>query len=143
MDPINVNEIQGLWSYLKSIDWSDHWLKALGAFHLTCITITILSRNSTTAQAFYFAFLLVAVYAAETINKWAAENYRLFSRQQYFDSNGLFISVVYSLPILFNCLVIVILWLRNTVLLMSEVKRLKIKKIIIDDKRREEEKKEK
>ena len=33
---------------------------------------------------------------------------RKFTRQQYFDSSGLFISIVFSVPILINCLVIVV-----------------------------------
>ena len=33
---------------------------------------------------------------------------RKFTRQQYFDSSGLFISIVFSVPILMNCLVIVV-----------------------------------
>ncbi|XP_050400139.2 transmembrane protein 18 [Patella vulgata] len=140
MDPIEVNEIQGVWSYLKTIDWSDNWLKYLGGFHLLCIVLTVLTRHSTTIQAFYFVFLLLAIYSAEYINEWAATNYKLFSKQQYFDSNGMFVSIVYSCPILFNCLVIVILWLWNTGVLLNEIKRMKIRKMAAAAKQKEDKK---
>ena len=34
--------------------------------------------------------------------------FRVFSRQQYFDSKGLFISIVFSVPILLNCMIMVV-----------------------------------
>lgn len=34
--------------------------------------------------------------------------FRVFSRQQYFDSKGLFISIVFSVPILMNCMIMVV-----------------------------------
>lgn len=48
------------------------------------------------------------VYFSETINTLAAEHWRLFSREQYFDSNGLFISTVFSIPILLNCMLMIV-----------------------------------
>lgn len=48
------------------------------------------------------------VYFSETINEYAAFNWKMFSRQQYFDSKGLFISVVFSVPILLNCMLMVV-----------------------------------
>ena len=34
--------------------------------------------------------------------------FQLISRHQYFDSGGLFISIVMSMPMLFNCSIIVV-----------------------------------
>jgi hypothetical protein len=34
--------------------------------------------------------------------------YSLFSRQQYFDNQGMFISLVFSVPILLNCMIMVV-----------------------------------
>lgn len=48
------------------------------------------------------------VYFSESINELAAFHWSSFSRQQYFDSQGLFISVVFSVPILLNCMVLVV-----------------------------------
>ena len=33
---------------------------------------------------------------------------RMFSRLQYFDSSGLFITLVYNVPLLINCLVMIV-----------------------------------
>lgn len=47
-------------------------------------------------------------YFSANINELAARNWQLFSRQQYFDSDGFFISVVFSMPILLNCMLILV-----------------------------------
>lgn len=51
---------------------------------------------------------MLLVYFSENINELAAENWQSFSRQQYFDSNGLFISTVFSIPILLNCMLMIV-----------------------------------
>lgn len=125
--PIKVNEINGLLEYLKSIDWTEPWFSALGIFHVSCAILTVITRKTGVLQSVYFAVLMLLILCAEYINQWAAKNWSLFSRQQYFDSNGLFISVVFSVPLLINCLVIVVSWLWDVGLLISSVKQLKIR----------------
>ncbi|GAB1606265.1 transmembrane protein 18-like isoform X1 [Argonauta hians] len=127
METIQTDQITGLWSYLESVDWSERWFLGLGVFHVLCALLTIFTKSHGTSQSLHFAVMLLLVYSAKYINEWAATNYRLFAQQQYFDSNGLFISLVFSVPILLNCLVIVILWLWNVGHLIAEVKRTKYK----------------
>ncbi|KAF3420672.1 hypothetical protein E2986_11360, partial [Frieseomelitta varia] len=52
---------------------------------------------------------------------------RLFSRQQYFDSNGLFISIVFSVPILLNCMIMIASWLYQSSQLMTSLKRAQLR----------------
>lgn len=77
-------------------------------FHVTLTALTLLTRNHHTTQAILFCFLLLSVRCSQTINQYAAENWKRFSRQQYFDSQGMFISVVFSMPVLFNCMMMVV-----------------------------------
>ncbi|EDO32237.1 predicted protein [Nematostella vectensis] len=51
------------------------------------------------------------VYASEQLNILGERHWRKFAREQYFDSSGLFISVILSVPVLFNCFVILVSWL--------------------------------
>ncbi|XP_039275216.1 transmembrane protein 18-like, partial [Nilaparvata lugens] len=55
----------------------------------------------------FFHFAVLLVYFSENINELAANNWRIFSKQQYFDSKGLFISIVFSVPILLNCMIMI------------------------------------
>lgn len=123
--PIKIDEIQGMWTYLASIDWYDPWFRYLLLFHVVCCAVTILIRRRTGFQFVWFGFLLLLVFFAENINEWAALNYKLFSKQQYFDSNGLFISTIFSTPILINCLIMVVFWLLDMSRLMMDVRHVK------------------
>ncbi|KAL1500886.1 hypothetical protein ABEB36_006307 [Hypothenemus hampei] len=57
----------------------------------------------------------------------ASSHWQIFSRQQYFDSNGLFISVVFSIPILMNCMMMVGNWLYQSTQLMTTLKTAQLK----------------
>ena len=86
-----------------------------------------MTRNHANFQIILFLALLLLVYFSESINEVAASNWRLFSRQQYFDSNGLFISVVFSVPILMNCMIMVASWLYQSSQLMTSLKRAQLR----------------
>jgi hypothetical protein len=51
---------------------------------------------------------VAAIYFAETINKLAANNWKHFSRQHYFDPQGVFISVVFSGPLIIISLILLV-----------------------------------
>ncbi|XP_017773255.1 PREDICTED: transmembrane protein 18 [Nicrophorus vespilloides] len=126
---IEVNQINGFLSFIWSIEWRDPWIIALFSFHLTITLMALLTRNYGNLQALLFFFLLLLVYFSEKINEIASNNWHIFSRQQYFDSNGLFISVVFSMPILLNCMLMVGQWLYQSTQLMKNLKLAQLKEI--------------
>ncbi|XP_075168415.1 transmembrane protein 18 [Haematobia irritans] len=129
IDPnfVEVNEVTDYWSFLMSIDWWDWWLIGLVLLHIITTTTTLMTRNNTNFQIFLFLILLSAVYFSESINEYAALNWRSFSKQQYFDSNGLFISTVFSIPILLNCMILIGAWLYNSTQMMAKLKVAQLK----------------
>lgn len=127
MDPVNIDGIDGLIGFITSIDWSEKWLMGLMLVHVLVFTTTILTRNHGNFQAVLFFILLMLVYVSENINEVAAKHYRYFSRQQYFDSKGLFISVIFSIPLLINCLLMVCNWLYASGTLMVKLKRAQLR----------------
>uniref|UniRef100_A0A1B0DM28 Transmembrane protein 18 n=1 Tax=Phlebotomus papatasi TaxID=29031 RepID=A0A1B0DM28_PHLPP len=105
---IEVNEIQDILGFLKSIDWYDPLCLALISFHIIVTLATLFTRNHGNFQVLLFLLLILLVYFSESINEFAAHNWRTFSRQQYFDSKGMFISIVFSVPILLNLMLMVV-----------------------------------
>ncbi|XP_020288130.1 transmembrane protein 18 [Pseudomyrmex gracilis] len=124
---IATDSIDGIWPFLQSIDWRDPWLAVVLTFHIVVTMTALMTRNHANFQIILFLVLLLLVYFSETINEVAATNWMVFSRQQYFDSKGLFISVVFSVPILMNCMIMVASWLYQSSQLMTSLKRAQLR----------------
>ncbi|XP_064393388.1 transmembrane protein 18-like [Halichondria panicea] len=102
--------IKELW---YGVDWTEPWLLCLLGFHVCTFLAIILLRRHIYGQASILAILGVLCVATESVNEFAAKNHQKFARQQYFDSEGLFIITVYAVPLLFNCSIIIVCWLYN------------------------------
>ncbi|KAK6246490.1 hypothetical protein SCA6_009580 [Theobroma cacao] len=119
--------------FFHAIDWKEPWLMCLLAFHVVLLIITIFSRKNTNFQMCLFLLALswestqlklwdedhlaiegvmrekvVGVYLAETLNKFLGDNWKRFATQNYFDPSGLFLSVLWSGPLLAIAIIILI-----------------------------------
>jgi len=109
-DAINTKEIDSIYKFLAHIDWSEPFLQGLIIFHIFSTAIILATRRRVWIQGFLFTFLLVSISLTERANEWLATNFKLYSKLQYFDSQGMFISLTYSAPVLVNCVIILINW---------------------------------
>ncbi|XP_077074244.1 transmembrane protein 18 [Siphateles boraxobius] len=128
IDGFSNVRVTSLWSFLQSVDWTESWLICLLAFHVFCFAFTILSCKYYRLQICHFLLMVTMVYSAEYLNELAAMNWRSFSKFQYFDSKGMFISLVYSVPLLLNTVLIVAVWVWRTFSTMTELKILQLKR---------------
>ncbi|XP_066496410.1 transmembrane protein 18 [Tiliqua scincoides] len=120
--PVGVTRI------LTDTDWSEPWLVALVFFHVVCIFLTYISFHHYRLQIGYFLSIMLLIFSAEYINELAAANWRFFSKHQYFDSRGMFISLVFSTPLLLNAIIIVIAWVSKMLNVMIELKTVQQKR---------------
>ncbi|XP_075057617.1 transmembrane protein 18 [Mixophyes fleayi] len=134
-----MNQEPGVWALLERvpIDWTEPWLIGLLVFHLICFTVTCISFKFYKLQIAHFLFMVGLVSSAEYINEVAALNWKAYSKQQYFDSSGMFISLAFSAPLLCNTIIIVVQWVYKTLSAMTELKTLQKKRKIAREKKKE------
>ncbi|XP_068580658.1 transmembrane protein 18 [Cebidichthys violaceus] len=128
IDEFSNLRITSVWTFLMSVQWSESWLIGLLLFHVVCLFLTVLTCRYYRAQICHFLLMVGLVYSAEYLNELAAMNWRSFSNFQYFDSKGMFISLVYSIPLLLNTVIIVMVWVYRTFSTMTELKTLQLKR---------------
>jgi len=122
-DAINTKEIDSVFKYFASIDWSERWVHVLLTFHLALTLTILITRKKVRLQGVLFLLLLASVTLTERVNEWLAAHWRQISRQQYWDSRGMFISLSYSAPVLLNCVLILINWFFVSGDMLVKVKR--------------------
>ncbi|KAI0531040.1 hypothetical protein KFK09_000589 [Dendrobium nobile] len=94
--------------FFHAIDWNEPWLICLLLFHVTLLVIAFISRKRINFQLGLSIFAFSGVYLAERINRFLSKNWKSFAGQNYFDPNGLFISVLWSGPLLLISIILVI-----------------------------------
>ncbi|KAG4939467.1 hypothetical protein JHK82_045192 [Glycine max] len=112
--------------FFHAIDWKEPWLMGLLGFHVVLLLVAIISRKKTNFQMFLFLLTwlgldnrssgttiglytkVAGVYFAESLNRFLGKNWKSFSSQNYFDPRGLFMSVLWSGPLLVISMIILI-----------------------------------
>ncbi|KAL0928781.1 hypothetical protein M5K25_000703 [Dendrobium thyrsiflorum] len=113
--------------FFHAIDWNEPWLISLLLFHVTLLVIAFISRKRINFQLGLSIFAFSGVYLAERINRFLAKNWKSFAGQNYFDPNGLFISVLWSGPLLLISIILVINTLITLCKLMVKWKKAELR----------------
>jgi len=125
-DAINTKEIDSIYKFLAHIDWSEPFLQGLITYHIIILLTVIATRRKLWIQGLLFTIFLLSISMTEQANEWLAANYKMYSRLQYFDSPGMFISLTYSAPVLINCVIILINWFFISGEMLVKVKKKQI-----------------
>lgn len=116
--------VEHVYGFVKTVDWSEAWLRTLLATHAAVFVSIVVWRNNMRVQTTLFFALLLACAGASWLDAWAARNWRLFTRQNYFGrGGGLFVAVVFAMPMVFNSMLILVNFLRELARLLVAVKR--------------------
>ncbi|RAL37872.1 hypothetical protein DM860_000566 [Cuscuta australis] len=94
--------------FFHAIDWTEPWLIGLLSLHGAVLLLTLFSRKNINFQMVLFLFALGGVYFAENLNKLLAANWKSFAKQNYFDPHGVFISALWSGPLLVIAIIILV-----------------------------------
>ncbi|KAJ0976903.1 hypothetical protein J5N97_012377 [Dioscorea zingiberensis] len=113
--------------FYHAIDWKEPWLICLLLFEFTLVLTTILTRRNDKVQLLLFIMAFSGIYFAERLNNFLRGNWKSFAKQNYFDSHGLFISVIWSGPLLLLSMLIVVNTLFTLCRLIIKWKRAELK----------------
>ncbi|CAN1195105.1 Transmembrane protein 18 [Linum perenne] len=113
--------------FFHAVDWTEHWLMGMIGFHVLLLMVAVISRRNTNFQMGLFLFTLAGVRFAEILNGMLRRNWRSFATQNYFDPQGLFLSAVWSGPLLVIACLILINTLFNLCYLIVKWKRAELR----------------
>lgn len=114
-------------AFVHAVDWTEPWLIGLILFHVVLLVFAVVSRKRSNVQMGIFFSVLFGVYFAERLNTYLHRHWKSFARQPYFDSHGVFLSVVWSGPLLVVSTLILVNSLRTMTSLMVKWKRAELK----------------
>ena len=87
--------------FYHAVRWSEPWVAGLLAFHVAYGALVVATRRHQNLQLAFFLFTCAAVYCAQPLNGYLHLHWRrLGFTQDYFDPRGVFISTLYSGPLL-------------------------------------------
>ncbi|KAI5075643.1 hypothetical protein GOP47_0009719 [Adiantum capillus-veneris] len=116
-----------LLAFFNAVDWTEPWLISLLCFHLVVLFITIKTRKNNNIQTGIFFAALFCVYMAERLNRWLSHRWTSFARQPYFDHHGVFMSSVWSGPLLLLACIILVNGLLSLSSLIIKWKRAELR----------------
>ena len=94
--------------YVGSINWTEPFVLGLVVFHVSILALLLASRGRVVVQNAVFLLSVVIVLNAERLNRFLSSHWHLLARENYFDERGAFISLLVSLPLLVNMLVVLL-----------------------------------
>ena len=89
---------QNIQAFIESINWSETWLICIIIYHILTFFLSYFTRKIWQAQFFILFTNLILIFLAETINTVASDHWKEFATQNYFDKQGIFISLLLSAP---------------------------------------------
>ncbi|OEL17874.1 hypothetical protein BAE44_0021106 [Dichanthelium oligosanthes] len=113
--------------FFHAVDWKEPWLISVLSFHAILLLVTIISRRYVNFQLILSALTFSGVFLAERINTFLGQNWKSFSSQNYFDPQGLFISVIWSGPLLLITILILVNTLVTLCMLIVRWKRAELR----------------
>ncbi|KAI8366260.1 transmembrane protein 18 [Blakeslea trispora] len=105
-------------------DWPPLWLIGVTSFHLICFCMAIGLRNHHTMLSIYLFVLLGMAALTQFLNILGIQ----YIGPTHFDSNGAFIVAIYSFPLLFNVVIVLVFIMKALISIMIQSKRAQLKR---------------
>lgn len=118
-------------AFRSAITWTEPFIIGLLAFQIVMFMLCLAVSRPNVGLApriSIMVFIAVLVRSAEKINEIAGQNWKEFCTQNYFDRQGVFVAIMVSGPLLFYCLIMLMLFVREASQLLVTVKTNELKR---------------
>eukprot|EP00562_Extubocellulus_spinifer_P035064 CAMPEP_0178698380 /NCGR_PEP_ID=MMETSP0699-20121125/10499_1 /TAXON_ID=265572 /ORGANISM="Extubocellulus spinifer, Strain CCMP396" /LENGTH=285 /DNA_ID=CAMNT_0020344423 /DNA_START=148 /DNA_END=1005 /DNA_ORIENTATION=+ len=135
--------LEHLDAFRSAIQWTEPLIVALLLFQLIMFVVTVytIRRGNTASRFGLLVSIVVIVRCTERFNEYCGGRWEDLATQNYFDTNGIFVLLFVALPLLGDCVLMVIGFMREASALLVEVKSMELKQK--QKKKKEEEQKQK
>jgi len=120
--------LDGWCGFAAAVRWTEPLVLGLLAAQLALLAAAVLTRKRWNVQTGIFVAALGMVYAAERINALGAAHWRKFATQNYFDKRGVFMSALWSAPLMLTACAVMVLAVVTSADLLVQVKRAQLKR---------------
>ncbi|CAJ1958419.1 unnamed protein product [Cylindrotheca closterium] len=113
----------------SAITWSESFIQCLLAFQIFmfCLCLWVSKRDrGLTVRVTVMVMIGIIVRSAEWMNRQGSLRWKHFCTQNYFDRRGIFMGVMVCGPLLFDCVIMLVFFVREAGLLLVQVKRKEI-----------------
>jgi len=131
-------------AFRSAIDWTEPLIVALLIFQLIMFVVTVytIRRGNTTSRFGLLVSIAIIVRCTERFNEYCGGRWEDLATQNYFDTNGIFVLLFVALPLLGDCVLMVIGFMREAGALLVEVKTMELKQKQKKKEQKEQKKEE-
>jgi transmembrane protein 18 len=122
--------MESLEAFRSAITWSEPFILSIIAFQVVMFVLTIYVGKFNPNLAPRLGIMVVIaiiVKGSEYLNQYGNDNWKSFCTQNYFDAQGVFMSIMVCAPLLVYSFIMLCFYLRETSQLLIQFKRLQLK----------------
>jgi hypothetical protein len=121
--------LEHLAAFRSAVNWTEPLIVTVLVFQIIMLALTLwaLRRGGTAVRISLLSLVAIVVRSAERINSYASSRWQDLATQNYFDQGGVFVLLFLCLPLILDCLIMLVGLLREASGLLVEVKTMEVK----------------
>lgn len=86
-------------AFSAAINWKEPLIVGILVFHVLLLLMIVIGRRIFAFQVGVLSLMAVTCIAARTLNATTSRNWRSFATQNYFDKQGIFVTIFIFVPV--------------------------------------------
>lgn len=123
--------MENIEAFRSAINWTEPFIIGVVAFQIVMFVLALMISRQNVGMGprlTVMVFIALVVRTAERWNALCAQHWERIATQNYFDKNGVFVAVVVCCPLLLDCLIMLLMFVREAAGLLVKVKTNEMKR---------------